>query len=94
MDKSQDIKTAGNILITEVLCIVVFLVLAPLQNFMVFMAVAVVIISIPVNLFWIIRLMANKPEKYKAYIVLLLLPIVLFVAFIAIFIYMLQNIEC
>lgn len=75
-----DIKTAQHIMITEFVSVIVFFVMGIYNSFGMFICIGVVLISIPVNIFWIVRLLKNKPPGYISYIIGLLLPVVTFVA--------------
>lgn len=74
-DIHPDIKTAQHIMITEFLLFIAFCGLALWNSFTVYIAVGLVLISITVNIFWIVRLFINKPPKYIAYVAGLSLPI-------------------
>ena len=75
-----DIKTVQNIWMTEIVSVSAFFVMGLYNSFGMFVSVAIVLISIPVNIFWIVRLIRNKPQGYIAYSMGLLLPVVTFIA--------------
>lgn len=74
-----DIKRVQNILITEIVSVIAFFVMGLYNSFGMFMSIGVVLITIPVNIFWIVRLIRNKPQGYIAYSIGLLLPVVTFI---------------
>lgn len=76
---NNNIKTVQNILITEIVSVIAFFVMGLYNSFGMFMSIGVVLITIPVNIFWIVRLIKNKPQGYIAYSIGLLLPVVTFV---------------
>lgn len=77
---SNDLKIVSKIIIAEVMALIVFIALGLYNSFGMFISIGVVLISIPVNIFWIVRLFKNKPQGYISYIIGLLLPVVTFVA--------------
>lgn len=93
-NKQRDLKTARNLIITEFIALSAFTILGLFNSFSMFMAVGVVLISIPLNLFWIFRLLYNKPPKYGFYIAGLVLPVVTPLGFAIWFLSLLSEIQC
>ncbi len=76
---NNDVKTARNIIIAEFVMLFIFITLGLFNSFGIFISIAVVLISIPVNIFWIVRLFNNRPSGFIFCIIGLLLPVLTFV---------------
>lgn len=75
----DDIKTARNLLLTEVALIAVFTGLTFVFDNLLFMVLGIIAISIATNTIWAIRLILKKPTNYALYAALLQLPLTIII---------------
>ncbi|MFP9100167.1 hypothetical protein ACLI09_14040 [Flavobacterium sp. RHBU_24] len=94
LNNNADIKTARNLLITEVVLIAAFVGLTFVIDNLLYMVCGIITVSILANLFWGIRLLIRKPQYYKLYAALLQLPLLIIIVLFLIILSALSGVTC